>query len=496
MNTTPSGGRESGFQRRPAKLPLAAWIAAAALVSLLRPAGAPAQAPATANMPQHQHGGTPKEAEFPKLGRAQANATGPLLTLDQALQVAREGNPTLRQAEAGVRAARARVRQAGLYPNPVVGYAGDEIRGGESGGGKQGLFVEQKIVTAGKLGRARDVLSKEVKLAEIEAEEQKMRVETSVKMAFYRVLAVQEMADARGDLARIAREVWEADRRLKNTGQIDETELLSAEVEFHRAQLSARMMENTLREQWRELASVVGRPDLPMATAAGDLEHGWPQIDEQQIQIVAAQGPANRIASAAGERAAAELERVKHEKIPDIAARAGFDYSHEPLGNPSLPTGWQFNAQLALELPLFNRNQGEIAAARADIDRSEAEKQRVGLTLRQRAASAFDRYSNARLMAGEYRDEILPLARKSYRLLSDRYGEMQASYPRVLESKRKLFELQSEYIASLETLWRTGLALEGFLLTDGLEPPTSPGEVDRTIRETNLPSPERTRPTE
>jgi hypothetical protein len=70
---------------------------------------------------------------------------------------------------------------------------------------------------------------------------------------------------------------------------------------------------------------------------------------------------------------------------------------------------------------------------------------------------------------------------------------MLASYPRVLETKRKLFELQSEYIASLESVWTAGLSLQGFLLTDGLEAPTQPGEMDRTIRETNLPMPERGR---
>lgn len=468
----------------------------AALLAAALPSPTRGQEPQSGAAPmQHEHPGA-ANVEFPRLGRAQAAAKGPLFTLDRALEAARQNNPTLRQAEAGVRAARARIRQAGLYPNPVVGYAGDEIRGGQSGGGKQGLFVEQRIVAAGKLGRARDVLAKESRLAEAEAEEQKMRVETAVKMAFYRVLAVQEMADARADLARIAEETWEADRGLRNTGQVDESELLAAEIEMHRARLSARTMENTLREEWRSLASVVGLPDLPPATASGDLEEGWPELDEQQVQSVSTGSPANRIALAAEERAGAALESAKRQRIPDLAARAGLDYNHEPLGNPSLPTGWQFNAQLAVELPLFNRNQGEIAAARADIDRSAAEKQRVALTLRQRAASAFDRYANARLTAEEYRLRILPLARKSYRLMSDRYTEMQSSYPRVLDSKRKLFELQSEYLAALETLWRTGLALEGYLLTDGLEPPTQPGEVDRTIRETSLPAPERTRPSD
>jgi cobalt-zinc-cadmium efflux system outer membrane protein len=443
---------------------------------------------------QHEHPGSaqqPHPLEFPRLGRAQSNANESLFTLDRALETARQDNPTLRQADAGIRAARARAQQAALYPNPTVGYSGDEIRGGESHGGKQGFFVEQTIVTAGKLSRARQVFRKETQLAEIEAEEQKVRVETAVRIAFYRVLTAQELSDARGDLARIANENLETERKLQNTGQADETEILAAELEARRRRLSARTMENTLREEWRAFASVLGQPDLPLQTVSGDLEHGWPELDERQVETVATQSPANRIASAATERAQAELARARHEKIPDILARAGLDYNHEPLDNPLLSTGWQWNALLAVELPLFNRNQGNIASARADIDRAEAEKQRVALTLRERASSAFDEYANARLTAEEYRDNILPLAKKSYSLMFDRYGEMLASYPRVLETKRKLFELQSEYIASLESVWTAGLSLQGFLLTDGLEAPTEPGEMDRTIRETNLPMPER-----
>jgi outer membrane protein, heavy metal efflux system len=145
-----------------------------------------------------------------------------------------------------------------------------------------------------------------------------------------------------------------------------------------------------------------------------------------------------------------------------------------------------------VQLPIFNRNQGEVAAARAEIDRAEQEKQRIALTLRERAASAVDQYASARLMAIEYRDGMLPRARKAYDLRLQNYGQMLASYPRVLESQRKLFELHAEYIAALESVWTNGIALEGYLLTDGLEAPARPGEVDRPVRETNVPSPERT----
>jgi len=474
------------------------WSLVALVIYLFSATVATAQGPSMPGMHiQHQHsrGASQSiEVDFPRLGRDQANAKDSLLSLESALQTARENNPTLRQAEAGVKAAQSRARQAGLYPNPIVGYSGDEIRGGEIHGGKQGFFVEQTIVTAGKLSRVRELMKKDTKLAEIEAEEQKVRVETAVKMAFYRVLAAQEMADSRADLARIAEQIVESQRRLQNTGQADETEVLEAQVDAQRIKVSARMKENTLREEWRSLAAVVGKPEMPLQTVAGDLEHGWPALDEiQAVDAVATRSPAVRIASTAGKHAEAELARAQREKIPDITARAGLEYNHELLSSVPLATGWQANAELSLELPLFNRNQGNIAAARSDIVRADGEKQRIALTLRERAASVVDQYANARLMAEQYRDNILPLAKKSYSLMSDRYAEMLASSPRVLESKLKLFELQSEYIGALEGVWTTGLALQGYLLTDGLEAPTRPSEMDRAIRETNVPMPERTR---
>jgi len=385
---------------------------------LLLAAGVNAQQPQMPAQHEHQAPGQVHESGFPRLGRAQSKAGQTnLFTLDRALQTARQHNPTLLQAEAGIRAAEARAHQAGLYPNPTIGYSGDEIRGGQSHAGKQGFFVEQTIVTGGKLSRAREVFRNETTLAQIEAEEQKIRVETAVRIAFYRVLAAQELGDARADLAQIAMESLATERRLGNSGQADETEILRAELEARRMKLSARMMENTLREQWRALASVLGQPELPLETVAGDLEHGWPELDEQQVEAGARQSPATRIAAGASERAHAQLARAVREKVPDIIARAGADYNHEPLANPLLATGWQWNAQLAVELPLFDRNQGNIAAARSDLERATAEKQRVALTLRERASAAFDEYANARLSAEEYLVASLPLAKRSYLLM-------------------------------------------------------------------------------
>jgi outer membrane protein TolC len=67
--------------------------------------------------------------------------------------LASEHNPTLLQASANIEAAQGRALQAGLYPNPTVGYAGERIGAAGTAGEMQGFFIDQTIVTAGKYPR-------------------------------------------------------------------------------------------------------------------------------------------------------------------------------------------------------------------------------------------------------------------------------------------------------------------------------------------------------
>jgi cobalt-zinc-cadmium efflux system outer membrane protein len=442
-------------------------------------------------MHMHHHGDIqPAEPVYPRMGRAQEQAQGKLFTLDEAQRLATESNPTLRQAEAEIRAAKARTQQAGLYPNPTIGYTGDEIRGGSINGGKQGFFAQQAIVTGGKLSKSRSVFEQESRVAQLEAEEQKTRVETSVKIAFYRVLAAQELLEFRRDLSQIGQMYAESKNELVRTGQVDESEQLETEIEAQRLHLAAFEQENVLREEWRRLAALVGQPDLPLSVVAGDLEHGWPELDEQQIlQAIVIQSPATQIADAASARATAEITRAKSQVIPDINLLGGLEFNNEPLGNIPQPVGWEGIAELSIQIPIFNRSQGNIAEAHADLDRAQLEKQRIQLMLRERAASFLDQYATSKVIATQYRDEILPRAKKANALMTEKYGQMLAAYPRMLEVRRKHFELESEYVQTLETVWTTSLALQGFLLTDGLEAPTRSTSLDHTAPETNLPMP-------
>ena len=82
----------------------------------------------------------------------------PPMQLHQFEQLALSANPTLEQANAIVEQSAGQARQAGLMPNPTIGYQGEQIRGGSYGGGEQGAYIQQDIVMGGKLALRRGCL--------------------------------------------------------------------------------------------------------------------------------------------------------------------------------------------------------------------------------------------------------------------------------------------------------------------------------------------------
>ncbi|MFY9530487.1 MAG: TolC family protein [Candidatus Acidiferrales bacterium] len=426
--------------------------------------------------------------ELPRFGRAQENPSGRLIQLKDLEQMALEKNPTLVQANAEIRAAKARQQQSGLYPNPKAGYAGEEIRGGSFGGGEQGFFVSQSFVTGGKLGLNRKIVGQEVRISEMEAQEQQLRVLNGVRLAYYRVLTAQEMLDTRKDLARIAAETVKTARELRNIGQADESEVLQAEVDEQKAEMDVMTQQNTFRQEWRALAAVTGNPNLEAGIAAGYLDKDLPELDEQRaIEVLLHDSPAVAIAQARVARAEAVLGRARREPIPDIEVRAGMQHSGEFLEPTNRPVGLIGFAEVGVQIPIFNHNQGNVHAARDDIERAQAETRRVELVLRERSAGVLDLYRNSEIMVNQYRDQLLPRAQKAYELLVQKYGLVTASYPQVLKAEHTLYQLHADYISALEGLWVHGITLKGLLLTDGLEPPARPGEVDLPVREINVP---------
>jgi cobalt-zinc-cadmium efflux system outer membrane protein len=99
------------------------------------------------------------------------------LTIADLEEMALCHNPTMAQAARYVAALEGKHVQSGLHPNPTVGYLGEEM-GDEGSAGQQGMFIEQRLVTGGKLSLNRAVVSHEIQRAQQSLEMQRLRVLT------------------------------------------------------------------------------------------------------------------------------------------------------------------------------------------------------------------------------------------------------------------------------------------------------------------------------
>ena len=422
-------------------------------------------------MEMHHHGQIPVVMpEFPRLGESQRVVAGKIYELSELEKMASEHNPTLAQTRHEIESARATTLQSGLYPNPTVGYRGDEIRGGSYGGGEQGFFVQQPIILGGKLALDRKVRGAEEKQREVEADAQRQRVENDVRMAYYRVLAAQEQLALKRSILGISQSTVRIVGQLGRVGQADETEILEAEAEEQRMEIAAGIAEHLLRREWTMLTAVIGVPSLPPGGVAGRIDADLPPVDQEQLLAsLLRESPAIRSAQAGVERAEASLQRARREPIPDLIVQGGLQQNLESLGNPQTrKVGLQGFAEVGVQLHLWDRNQGAIAAESAGVQSAREEARRVELELRNRFAMYGEDYGSARLVADKYRGEILPRLERAYKLMIEQYGQMTASFLRVLILERMLYENETAYVDALERTWTSSIALRGYLLGGSL----------------------------
>jgi cobalt-zinc-cadmium efflux system outer membrane protein len=410
------------------------------------------------------------------------------ITLEELQQIALQNNPTFAQSAANIQAAEGRKKQSGLYPNPTAGYQGEQIRGGSFHGGEEGFFIQQDIVLGGKLGLNRKIFDQELKQAETEAEEQKLRVVTNVRMSYIQALAAQQTLELRQNLSKLADDGVETSHQLANVGQADAPDVLASEVEAEQAQLAVTMAEQNQQRVWKALAAVVGSPRLPLMKLEGKLEDTPPVNAGELVEKIVDESPAVRIAELGVKRAEAALARANREPIPDLQLRAGMQQNGELLSGPGgRAVGLQAFASAGVRIPIFDRNQGNIATAKADAERAKREVERVKLLLRERAASVVQNYTFSQTAVDRYKNQMIPRAQKAYEMYTKKYQEMAAAYPQVLISQRTLMQLEVSYITALEGFATSSLSLQSYLLTDGLESPSQPGGMDKPVREVNIP---------
>jgi cobalt-zinc-cadmium efflux system outer membrane protein len=398
------------------------------------------------------------------------------LRLEDLERMAIERNPTVGQAAAALRAAEGRQVQVGLWPNPTIGYQAEDITARDPDRGKHFVFLEQTFVTAGKLAHARRGAEHARAQAEAGRAAQRQRVLNTVRLVYYEALGAARIVEVRRELARIGREAVDVSGELFNIGQADRPDVLEAEVEAERMALDLIRAENDLERVWRVLAAAVGDPSLAPAPLAGDIEAEVPAVDGDAILVrVLADSPEVLAARADVDRARAALRRARAERFPNVVVRGGLGYNFEHDARDR-DVGVEAFVEIGVPLPLFDRNQGAIAAAEAEVARVEREVERLELDLRGRLASVMRRHRDATRAVDRYRREILPRARHAYDLYLRGFRQMAASYPQVLIAQRTLGQVRADYIRALVDAWQNAVILNGLLLTGGLDAPPSPGD--------------------
>ena len=386
------------------------------------------------------------------------------LTLDDLERMALGSNPTLVQSRMAVRAAQGGYVQAGLYPNPAIGYAGADL-GIAGTSGQQGAFVVQEFVTSGKRRLAVAVASCEVQQARYGLEAQQWRVLNDVRAGYYEVLLAQRTIDLNEELVRIGEEGATVTEKLKAAMEVSQADVLQARIEAETAGLGLYEARQRHRAAWRQLAAVLGRPEMDAQPLAGQLDQEVPDLTwEDTLRELLARSPELARARAGVRRARSDVALQWAERRPNFEIGLGVKYDD---------SDWRTLAdvEFGVPLPLFDRNQGNIMRAQADLIAAEHEVRRLELELRDRLAEAFEQYANARHQVETYTNTILPNAQASLDLIGTGYREGEFGYLTLLTAQRTFFDVNLSYLANLRELWTRSVELEGMLLHGGLEGP-------------------------
>ncbi len=398
-------------------------------------------------------------ATMPLAGPVEPVVPGQPIGLDQLIALAEEHNPDLAIARARTEAARGRLIQSGLYPNPSLIWEADEVGQRRRSAGTQGPILSQTFVTAGKLKIARAAAELGLAATDWQAMTRWYEVVTRVRLAYFEVLTARGEEQVAGEVLKLAEDNLQAARKLQKAGAGTQPDVLRAEVEAEQGRLRQATARQRATASWKLLATAVGVPDLPQSPLSGTLDGDVPKYEwVASVCRVLTQSSEVQEAQALVGQAERLVARAQAERVPDfkLSVRPFYSFPDDNM---------QVKVEAGATLPLFNRNQGNIVAARADLDRTEQEVRQVELRLTDRLTSAFQRYRVARGQAEAYRKNILPSAKESLRLVRSGYdrGDARYDYTAVLQAQNTLAQARVAYVQALGNLWRAVSEISGLL---------------------------------
>lgn len=480
-------------------------VPTAAPVPSATPAEVPASAPDSVSDAASEDSPTPEAVApgAPEAGvPAEAAPDVPKeITLRQAAALALVRSPDLAAFSWEVRAAEARILQAGLRPNPELALAIEDLRGNESAGtrtrtfsvGTDGLFYEreresglqpglgtaettvalsQVVELGGKRLRRVRVAETERDLVGWDYEAARIDVLTRVARAFVDLLGAQDRLRLQKELTVLAERVREVIGARVEAGQVSPLELTRAETELASVKIARDAAARVVGAARVRLAAALGSTTPSFDRVVGTLEDAVsPPAFEALIQAVEKNPDLARWSDEMDQRLAV-LELQRAQRIPDLTVQAGLrTQGLDTADSEAWSLGTDYNAAVfgfrrsdtslsrdrensfvlgaSIPLPIRNRNQGAIKEAEYRVEQAKAQREAAELRVRSGLEAGYQDLQRAAETARLIRTDILPRAQSNFELTQEGYRQGKFSFLEVLDAQRTLFEVRRQYTDAL-----------------------------------------------
>jgi cobalt-zinc-cadmium efflux system outer membrane protein len=361
------------------------------------------------------------------------------LTLATAIREAIEKHPLLAAADGRVSTAQGLLEQAALKPNPRLTLQLENLRGGWQSpyrpltDNDHFIYITQTLETARKRERRTGLATANKELAAIARDILAQRIAAQVREAFWSAAGAARIAAVYNEtLTNFAQTVAYHEVRVKE-GNMAEADLIRIKLENERLRLAASgatlAAEKAVINLQREMGRTVFEDNLKIADTLDDK----------------AEIPAENVDEALNRRAEVRLARQ------GIAAASANEQLQTALARPDLDLSAGYKrtngydgllAYLNMDLPWRNKNQGNIAAAAAEVRVARSNVAAAEALVRAEIRAAYSAYRLRQSQIAGMLTALSQHARDTARIAQAAYREGGADLLRLLDAERVRLETE------------------------------------------------------
>lgn len=401
-------------------------------------------------------GNAPEALQGAATAELDRSEPGEPLSLEAALGRAFSRHPELASADAAVATARARLEGAGVYPhNPTV-LARVGARRGDDGSSATDfrVFLGQRIQLAGQRRDAVAVGRREVGVAEADRRRRQRLLAAQVHLAFVRALAAKELVAIAVADRELAQRLQRAAGKRLARGSATQLDLNVASAELGRAQARYEDAVADYTASQAELAHAIGASPTKALVPSGELDIPLDAVpDLAELTKLAEEHRADLEALRLSEDAArGRLALAKSSAWPDLNVAA--------FGGREEGTDTILGGSVSVPLPLFNRNQGRIAEARAGRRSAEALREAAELLAAREVVTARARLVADARKASSLRSTVVATLENNLSLLQRALDAGKITWPEVLVIRRTFVDARRELVEASASARRSWVFLQ------------------------------------